>query len=123
MIFTTANHYGYFRQVYWHNLIFTTLFLIHIMKKHDKYYEWVVILCLCVSVCCGHLNYLVQTVKPIHAQYVDEKQNGLSSNIWKPMISPMDLPVFGTPIITAYYPMEKSNFPLILAFLIILICG
>lgn len=76
MIFTTANHYGYFRQVYWHNLIFTTLFLIHIMKKHDKYYEWVVILCLCVSVCCGHLNYLVQTVKPIHAQYVDEKQNG-----------------------------------------------
>ena len=76
MIFTTANHYGYFRHVYWHNLVFTTLFLVHIMKKHDKYYEWIIIICLGASVCCGHLNYFVQTVRPIHAQYIDEKQNG-----------------------------------------------
>lgn len=76
MVFTSANHYGYYRPVFWHNIVFTAIFVANIIEKKDKYYQRFFILLLVLLTICGHLGYFKNTVLPIRAKYAAEKSQG-----------------------------------------------
>lgn len=66
----------YYQPVFWHNVVFTALFLSHIIKNSDKYRRGLIVIIMIVAVLFGHLNYIVKTVIPIHETYIAEEKNG-----------------------------------------------
>lgn len=76
MIFTTASVAHYYEPAFWHNIVFTSVFVIDIIKSKDKYYEGFIYISLAVLVICGHVSYIVDTVVPIHNEYVAEETEG-----------------------------------------------
>lgn len=76
MIFTTAINSHYYELVFWHNIVFTSIFLTDIIKKKDKYYEGFIYTVTAVIFLLGHLSYITGTVLPIHNEYVAEQEEG-----------------------------------------------
>lgn len=76
MIFTSANNIRYYEPVFWHNIVFTCLWLIEIVKNKDKYYEGFIYTSLAVVFLLGHLCYMKNTVLPIHSQNVSDETEG-----------------------------------------------
>lgn len=73
MVFTSASAIRYLHTVYFHNIMFLALFLEEMFAKKEKIMHIFWILALSGVIGAGHLNYYVNTVKPIRACYEAEK--------------------------------------------------
>lgn len=76
MVFTTATNIQYYELAFWHNIVFTSVFLTDIIKKKDKYYEGFIYTVTAIVFLLGHLNYITGTVWPIHNEYAAEQKEG-----------------------------------------------
>lgn len=76
MIFTNAASMVYYELAFWHNIVFTSIFLTDLIKKKDKYYEGFIYTVTAIVFLCGHLNYITGTVLPVHNEYVAEQEEG-----------------------------------------------
>lgn len=76
MVFTTAIYPRYYELAFWHNLVFTSVFLTDVIKKKDKYYEGFIYTVTAIVFLLGHLSYITGTVLPIHNEYAIEQKEG-----------------------------------------------
>lgn len=76
MVFTKANNIRYYEPVFWHNIVFTCLWLIELIKNKNKYFEGFIYTSLAVVFLLGHLCYVKSTVLPIHNQNILEESEG-----------------------------------------------
>lgn len=76
MVFTTATTERYLHTVFFHNIVLFALFLENLFAKKEKLLHAFWILCLLGVMGAGHLNYYVNTVKPVTTYYEDKETNG-----------------------------------------------
>lgn len=76
MVFTTASEERYLHTVFFHNIVLLAMFLESMFAKKEKLMHAFWLLALLGVMGAGHLNYYVNTVKPVTTYYEDKEAAG-----------------------------------------------
>lgn len=76
MVFTTATEERYLHTVFFHNIVLLAMFLESMFAKKEKILHAFWLLALLGVMSAGHLNYYINTVKPITTYYEAKEEAG-----------------------------------------------